>query len=114
MGVTEIQSNNKFFDYQSKYTKGYSKHIFPAKISKIQFNKCLNYALKIHKKLNCNVISRSDFIYNHKEKEIYFLEVNTQPGLTHISLVPEQARFKEITFAEIVLELINNSKCIKS
>ncbi len=110
LGVTEIQSNNKFFDYQSKYTKGYSKHILPAKINKIQFNKCLNYAVKIHQKLNCNAISRSDFIYNNKEKKIYFLEINTQPGLTPISLVPEQARFKEITFADIVLELINNSK----
>ncbi len=106
--VTEILTKTSFFDYKSKYTKGYSKHILPARISKKIYNQCLNYALKAHKILKCNVLSRSDFIYNLNKQKLYYLETNTQPGLTPISLVPEQAHFKNISFDKIVLELIKN------
>ena len=106
LGVTEILSKNKFFDYKAKYSKGFSKHILPAKISKQIYNKCLKYALKAHKILNCNAISRSDFIYDQKNHTIYYLETNTQPGLTSISLLPEQAQFNNISFDEIVLHIL--------
>ncbi len=106
--VTEIKSKNEFFDYESKYTKGFSKHILPAKIPNHTYKKCLDVALKAHKILECNIISRSDFIYDYKNKEIFYLETNTQPGLTSISLVPEQAKYKNISFEKIVLELIKN------
>jgi len=106
--VTEILSKNKFFDYQAKYSKGFSKHILPADIPSNIYKKCLNFALKAHIILKCNAISRSDFIYDNKYNKIYYLETNSQPGLTAISLVPEQAQFKKISFEKIVLQLIKN------
>ncbi len=108
LGVTEIKSKNKFFDYQAKYSKGYAKHILPAKISKKNYNKCLNLAKKCHQILSCRSITRTDFILNIKKNKIYFLETNTQPGLTSVSLVPEQAKYKNITFENIVLGILNN------
>ena len=104
--VTEILSKNKFFDYRAKYSKGYAKHILPANIPSNIHKRCLNFALAAHKILKCNVISRTDFIYEKKSKKIFYLETNSQPGLTTISLVPEQAKFKNISFKEIILQLI--------
>ena len=80
----------------------------PARIPIKIYKRCLNFALRAHKILKCNVISRSDFIYDLDKKKVYYLETNTQPGLTPISLVPEQAKFKKISFDKIILELIKN------
>ena len=102
--VTEIISNSKFFDYKSKYTPGFSKHILPAKIPKDIYDRCKSYAKIAHDKIGCNSISRSDFIYDNDE--VYFLEINTQPGLTPISLVPEQLKYKNISFDELILNII--------
>ena len=108
--VTEIVSLNKTYDYQAKYTKGFSKHYIPARITKENHKRCLDLSLKIHKIFRCNTLSRVDFILSNKEKKIYFLEINSQPGMTMMSLLPEQATFKKIKFETIVKELINNSK----
>ena len=108
--VTEIISLNKTYDYQAKYTKGFSKHFIPARITKQNYKQCLNLSLKIHKIFKCNTLSRIDFILSKKENKIYFLEINSQPGMTKMSLLPEQAIFKKIKFESIVKELINNSK----
>ncbi len=110
LGVTEIVSLNKSYDYQAKYTKGFSKHFIPARITKKNYMKCLRLALKIHKIFKCNTLSRVDFILNAKENKIYFLEINSQPGMTKLSLLPEQATFKKIKFENIVMKLINHSK----
>ena len=110
LGVTEIVSLNKSYDYQAKYTKGFSKHFIPARITKQNYMKCLRLALKIHKIFKCNTLSRIDFILNAKENKIYFLEINSQPGMTKLSLLPEQANFNKIKFENIVMKLINNSK----
>jgi len=104
--VTEILSKNKFFDYKAKYSKGFAKHILPANIPSNIYKRCLRIALRAHKILKCNIISRTDFIYDKKSNKIFYLETNSQPGLTAISLVPEQAKFKNITFEEIILQLI--------
>ena len=104
--VTEILSKNKFFDYKAKYSRGYAKHILPANIPSNIYKRCLSFALRAHKILKCNTVSRTDFIYDKKSKKIFYLETNSQPGLTAISLVPEQARFKNISFEEIILQLI--------
>ena len=104
--VTEILSKNKFFDYIAKYSKGFAKHILPANIPSNIYKRCLRIALRAHKILKCNIISRTDFIYDKKSNKIFYLETNSQPGLTAISLVPEQARFKNISFEEIILQLI--------
>ena len=99
--VTEIISKNEFFDYKSKYTTGYSKHILPADIPKKVYDKLA------HDILNCNCISRSDFIFDGTN--IFFLELNTQPGLTPISLVPEQLKYHDISFDELVMSLIDSA-----
>ena len=108
--VTEIVSLNKTYDYQAKYTKGFSKHFIPARITKKNHKQCLDLSLKIHKIFKCNTLSRVDFILSKRENKIYFLEINSQPGMTKMSLFPEQAAFKKIRFENIVKELINNSK----
>jgi len=108
LAVTEIKSKNNFFDYKAKYSKGYAKHILPAKLNKINYAKCLKFATKAHKLLGCNSLARTDFIFDTKKNKIFFLETNTQPGLTPISLLPEQANYKGLPFSEIILILIKN------
>ena len=68
LAVTEIKSKNNFFDYKAKYSKGYAKHILPAKLNKINYNKCLKFATKTHKLLGCNSLARTDFIFDTKKK----------------------------------------------
>jgi len=108
LAVTEIKSKNNFFDYKAKYSKGYAKHILPAKLNKINYVKCLKFATKAHKLLGCNSLARTDFIFDTKKNKIFFLETNTQPGLTPISLLPEQANYKGLPFSEIIFILIKN------
>lgn len=107
LAVTEIVSNNEIYDYQAKYVKGLSKHFLPANLPEKIYNECLFFAQKAHDKLGCKVVSRSDFIYD--EKKIFFLEINTQPGLTETSLIPEQLIYKSIDFDNFILEVIKSS-----
>ena len=107
--VTEIVSLNKTYDYQAKYTKGFSKHFIPARITKKNHKKCLELALKIHNIFRCNTLSRVDFIFNEKQNKLYFLEINSQPGLTKLSLLPEQANYQKINFEKIIIQLISNA-----
>ena len=103
--VTEIISNNEYFDYQSKYKLGFAKHFLPANIPKHIYDQCKLHAKIIHDKINCKSISRSDFIYDNNN--LYFLEINTQPGLTPISLVPEQLKYQNINFEEMILNILD-------
>ena len=107
LAVTEILSKNDFYDYDAKYLEGQSKHILPAKIPNDIYEECLMYAKSIHEKLKCKGLSRSDFIYY--EKSIFFLEINTQPGLTLTSLVPEQIKFKGINFDFFIKNILEAS-----
>ena len=79
----------------------------PAKLPKKMYEQCLSFALIVHNALGCKGISRSDFLYD--EKNIYFLEINTQPGLTPISLVPEQLSHKNIDFDTLIKKIIKSS-----
>ncbi len=108
--VTEIVSLNKTYDYQAKYSKGFSKHYIPARIDRKNYQKCLNLSLKIHKIFKCKTLSRIDYIFNKKLNKIYFLEINSQPGMTKLSLLPEQANYQKIKFENIILKLINSAK----
>ncbi|PPR44288.1 MAG: D-alanine--D-alanine ligase [Alphaproteobacteria bacterium MarineAlpha5_Bin8] len=107
LAVTEIIYENDFYDYKAKYVKGLSRHILPAKIPKKIYDQCCYYAKIIHDHLGCKGISRSDFIYD--ENNIYFLEINSQPGLTMTSLLPEQLQFKSIHFDDLIENLIKAS-----
>ncbi len=108
--VTEIVSLNKLYDYQAKYSKGFSKHYLPARITKKNYLQCLEMATKIHNIFKCNTLSRIDLIFNKKQNKIYFLEINSQPGMTKLSLLPEQAKFKNISFASIITKLIIDAR----
>ncbi len=107
LAVTEIKPKNSFFDYQSKYSKGYSKNILPAQINSKDYKICLKLAEKVHKIFGCKSIARSDFILSSEDNKIYFLETNTQPGMTPLSLLPAQAKYKKISFDNIILNMIN-------
>ncbi len=111
--VTEIISKNIFFDYEAKYSAGMSNHILPAKIPPKIYDQCLFNAKKVHDTLGCRGITRSDFIYDEINQQLLFLEINTQPGLTPISLVPEQLNVHGINFSSLVNNLINASSCSK-
>ena len=111
--VTEIISKNFFFDYAAKYTKGFSQHILPAEIPSQIYRECLNNAKAVHDILGCRGVSRSDFLYDEKNNIIYFLEINTQPGLTPISLVPEQLNYNNIGFTTLIDNLLKSSLCQK-
>ena len=106
--VTEILPNNDFFDYEAKYTPGFSKHILPAKIPNKVYNLCKEFAKIAHDEIKLNGVSRSDFIFDGTD--LFFLEINSQPGLTSISLVPEQLNYQNISFDSLIINIIN---CIK-
>ena len=108
IGAIELIPKRKFYDYKAKYTKkAKTRHVMPAKLNKIEYNKILKIAEKAHKLLGCRGVTRSDFkVYNNK---CYLLELNTQPGMTNLSLVPEIARFKGITFNNLVKKIINDA-----
>ena len=108
LAVTEIIFKSNFFDYKAKYSRGYARHILPANISKANYRKLLNISSQCHKLLKCKSIARSDFILSRKNNKIYFLEINTQPGLTSVSLLPEQANYRKIPFENIILTILKN------
>ncbi len=110
IGTIEVRPKNKFYDYEAKYTDGFAEHIFPAKIPDNIYKMTLEHALKIHQFLGCNTISRSDFRYNPKNNTLKMLEINTHPGFTELSLVPEIAKLaKGINFNELVKIIIEDS-----
>lgn len=110
IGTMEIRPKNKFYDYEAKYTDGFAEHIFPAEIPDNIYKMTLEHALKIHQFLGCKTISRSDFRYNPKNNTLKMLEINTHPGFTELSLVPEIAKLtKGIDFNELVKIIIEDS-----
>ena len=110
LAVTELRVKEGFYDYKAKYTKGITQHILPAEVSKDVYEEAKNYALLLHKALGCCVVSRSDFIYSQKDG-LVFLEVNTNPGMTPLSLVPEQAKYAGISYEELCSMLVENARC---
>ena len=112
--VTDIVTDD-WYNYDAKYKNGGSKHVVPANIPKDIFKLCISYAVKAHQSLGCRGVTRSDFRWNEKEgKEgVYILELNTQPGMTKTSLVPEQAKYVGLDLQHICLELIKDASCNK-
>ena len=101
LGIIELKPNRKFYDYEAKYNpKANTKHIIPVDLNKKDQKKISETALKAHKILGCKGITRSDFkFYNGK---FYLLEINTQPGMTKLSLVPEIANYEGINFIRLI------------
>ncbi|MGK4199506.1 D-alanine--D-alanine ligase [uncultured Fusobacterium sp.] len=108
LGVLRIIPKNKFYDYESKYAVGGSIHEYPAKIDKKAYDKAMENAVKIHKTIGLKGISRSDFML--KDGEVYFLEVNTCPGMTKTSLVPDLGTLKGYTFDDLVKIMVDTFK----
>lgn len=112
--VTEIVANNSaFYDYEAKYAAGGSKHVIPAPIAPDVLQEAMRIAAFAHEKLGCTGVTRSDFRYNDNEpgtKGLFYLETNTQPGMTPTSLVPEQAAHVGMGFGELVSWLVENAR----
>ena len=105
LGAIELIPRREFYDYKAKYQKSANtSHIMPANISQKKYKEVLKLAEKAHKALKCRGVSRADFkFYNDN---FYLLEINTQPGMTNLSLVPEIAKYKKISFVELVKKII--------
>lgn len=104
LGAIELKPKRKFYDYQAKYNpKAKTEHIIPIDLSQKKYNDLMNISMKIHNLIGCRGVTRSDFKY-YKDK-FYLLEINTQPGMTKLSLVPEIAAFYGISFIKLI-ELI--------
>ncbi len=108
LGAIELRPKRKFYDYKAKYSKAAkTKHIMPALINKSKYLEALKIAKKAHKVLGCKGVTRSDFKFF--ENQFYLLELNTQPGMTSLSLVPEIANYKGITFEKLVEKILLNA-----
>ena len=106
--VTELKPKAGFYDFDAKYTEGMTEHVCPADVPPAIAEAMLAMALRAHRLLGCKGASRSDFRWDDEEGEagLYLLEINTQPGMTPLSLVPEQARQKGISYGELVERII--------
>jgi D-alanine-D-alanine ligase len=106
--VTELKPKAGFYDFDAKYTDGLTEHVCPAEVPAAIAEAMMAMALRAHKLLGCKGASRSDFRWDDEQGEagIYLLEINTQPGMTPLSLVPEQAKQKGIAYGELVERII--------
>jgi len=108
LGAIELKPKREFYDYKAKYSKSaLTKHIMPADINKSNYNTVLKLAEKAHQVLNCKGVTRSDFKFINNK--FYLLEINTQPGMTNLSLVPEIAKYAGMTFKELVKKIVDDA-----
>ena len=112
LGAIELKPKRKFYDYEAKYNpNAKTEHIIPVKISKKNYNKVTDLALKAHNILQCRGVTRSDFRF-YKDR-FYLLETNTQPGMTSLSLVPEIANYNNISFIQLIEKIIKDASINK-
>jgi D-alanine-D-alanine ligase len=109
LAVTEITTDRQFYDYGAKYAAGGSVHVLPANLSKDVYDRALEISLIAHQTLGCRGVTRSDLRLDGDD--LYLLEINTQPGLTPTSLVPEQAAHVGMSFADLVSWMVENAQC---
>ena len=109
LGVTEIEFKSQHYDYIAKYTKNKSFHFLPARISKLQYDFLMKISKKIFRICGCKGIARLDFIMSQKNGKIYFLEINTHPGLTKLSLAPEQANYQRLSYLNLLKKILRSS-----
>ncbi len=108
LGAIELKPKRKFYDYKAKYsTNAKTQHLIPVELSKNKLNQLLNIAMKAHKVIGCTGVTRSDFKF-YKGK-FHLLEINTQPGMTKLSLVPEIAAHKGIKFIQLIEWILNDA-----
>ena len=108
LGAIELKPKRKFYDYQAKYdSRAKTKHIIPVDLTKFKFDQLMNIALKAHRVIGCKGVTRSDFKFF--KGNFYLLEINTQPGMTKLSLVPEIALHKGITFLKLIKWMLKDA-----
>ncbi len=112
LGAIELKPKRKFYDYKAKYnTNAKTEHIIPVDLTKKKLQQILNIAFKAHKIIGCRGVTRSDFkFYNNK---FYLLEINTQPGMTKLSLVPEIAQYNGISFKNLIEWILKDASTKK-
>ncbi len=112
LGAIELKPKRQFYDYEAKYnSKANTKHIIPVNLKKSKYNELMNISLRAHNLLGCRGVTRSDFKF-YKNK-FYLLEINTQPGMTKLSLVPEISAYKGINFINLLKLIINDAETNK-
>ena len=112
LGVIEIQPASGWYDYHAKYGEGGSVHVLPAEIAQEIYRKVQRFSLMAHEALGCRGVSRADFRYDDRgDGELILLEVNTQPGMTPTSLVPELAQYAGHSFPELVKWMVEDASC---
>src|SRR6516165_8282745 len=114
LGVCEIVPRGSFYDYTAKYAAGGSDHLVPAPIPPEAYERALDIALRAHRMLGCRGVSRADLRYDDtgaQPGELYLLEVNTQPGMTPTSLVPDIARHVGLAFDDLIVWIVENAAC---
>lgn len=112
LGVIEVKPKQGFYDYTNKYTDNKSDHIMPAQIANDVYEQVKLVSEKAYKILGCRGVARADFRYDHEgDGQVYLLEINTHPGMTPLSLVPEIARYVGIEFEEIIDRLVKGARC---
>jgi D-alanine-D-alanine ligase len=111
LAVTEILPAETFYDYQAKYTQGGSRHVVPAEISPEITNRAMDIALAAHRALGCRGATRADLRYDEATGRLVLLEVNTQPGLTPLSLLPEQAAYVGMNFPALCAWMVERASC---
>jgi len=108
LGAIELKPKRKFYDYQAKYnSKAKTQHIIPVNLSKKHYNELMSCSLKAHNLLGCSGVTRSDFKFYRGK--FYLLEINTQPGMTKLSLVPEIAAYSGINFIKLIELILKNA-----
>jgi len=111
LAVTEILPSENFYDYHSKYADGGSRHVVPAQLPEEVTRRALEIALAAHRALGCRGASRADLRYDDETGRLVLLEVNTQPGLTPVSLLPEQAAYVGMDFPALCAWMVERAAC---
>ena len=112
LGAIELKPKRKFYDYKAKYnSSAKTKHIIPVELPKRKLEEVLSMSLKAHRVIGCKGVTRSDFKFNNGK--FYLLEINTQPGMTKLSLVPEIAAFKGISFIKLIEWILKDASTKK-
>lgn len=111
LAVTELKPKSGWYDYDAKYTDGLTVHVCPAEVPDEIADACKRIALDAHRLLGCSGVSRSDFRWDDSQgiDGLFLLEVNTQPGMTALSLVPEQGRYIGLSYAELVQKIVEEA-----
>jgi D-alanine-D-alanine ligase len=111
LGVLELEPKDGFYDFKNKYTDGVTNHYMPARIPEDVYKKIMDDTLKIHQELECSGTTRCDLRYDPETGKMAFLEINTLPGYTPLSLVPEIAEYRGISYDQTLYSLIEEGLC---